>query len=668
MRRSPICLCLGFAVIFAPIASEADTVTLPIKRVVLSSSGLAQIEREGSVDGNAEISLPVPLDQVDDLLKSLAIFDGKGKVESVRLAGKEPLAQAFRSLPFTEGDLNSPEALLSALRGTEVSISGPRSIKGRIVSVTPFTEQLSDKATTTRHRLTVMGDDGLESTVLEETQQIEFTDHALQERLDKALSAALDSRAKDQRVLAVNLVGQGSRPVSLAYVVSAPIWKTAYRLILPKNGAKATLQGWAVLENMTGGDWDKVDLSIVSGNPVTFHQALYESYYVTRPDIPVQVYGRVTPESDKGEAEMSMAAAAPMPAPRAAMANKPLEEMVVTAQRRREKMAEGEQAVSSTETGAQVAFHFPQPVSVSAGQSLSVPFIGRDIPVERVWLYQPAVSPEHPLTAIRLTNDSDAGLPAGIVTVFEGEGAAFAGDAQFPNLPRGDNRMISFSLDQKTFITSRELSDETLFSLKADRGVVHVTRREISDTIYTIKAPADEGRTIIIEHPKREDYAPDDPTGIEQTPTAYRIRVSIDAAKSKDVHVRLAAPSVEDVRIADVNGDMIDSWLEMAGKIDNPAVLNALKEIAALQRAVSDAQAHVADLDSQTALIVKDQERLRANLAGVPNNSDLAKRYIGTLSNQETELTDLAHKRAQAQQDAKAAKDKLNEAIANVKF
>ena len=665
-KLSRVCQIIALAATLTPLTAIADT-TLPVKRVILSSSGLAQIERGGDVDGNAQISLPVPLDEVDDLLKSLAVFDAKGKVESVRLAGKEPLAQAFRSLPFSPADLDSLPALLSSLRGAEVSVDGPRSIRGRIVSVTEFTEKVTDNSVVTRHRLTLLGSDGLENAIVEEARQISFTDETLQTRLDHALAASLDSRAKDQRVMTINLAGKGSRPVSLSYVVSAPIWKTSYRLVLPKQGGKAMLQGWAILENMTGGDWDKVDLSIVSGNPVTFHQALYESYYVERPDIPVQVYGQVTPEEDKGEAVAGRMAPAPVAAP---APGRGLEEIVVTARKAeaRRELTGGEQAVSSTETGAQISFHFPEPVSVTAGQSLTVPFIGREVPVERVWLYQPDTNDEHPLAAVRLSNDGEAGLPAGILTVFQGDQTEFAGDAQFPNLPRGDTRMVSFALDQKTFITSQEKSDETLASLTADRGVMHAIRRTVSDTVYTIKAPADEARTVVIEHPKRYGFTPEDSTGIEQTADAYRIRVTLAAGETKDVHVRLVSPKDEQIAIVSLNLKALDMWLVSAGSINDRAAIEALTEIAALQRAVSDAQSRVADVDAQTAPIAKDQERVRANLAGVPKESDLAKRYIGTLGSQETELADLAHRRNTAQQEQVAAKGKLDAAIATVKF
>ncbi|MEA1938270.1 MAG: hypothetical protein U9N14_04175, partial [Pseudomonadota bacterium] len=43
---------------------------IPVKRVILSTSGLAHFEHEGNVTGNATLDMSVRLDQVDDMLKS----------------------------------------------------------------------------------------------------------------------------------------------------------------------------------------------------------------------------------------------------------------------------------------------------------------------------------------------------------------------------------------------------------------------------------------------------------------------------------------------------------------------------------------------------------------------------------------------------------------------
>ena len=42
-----------------------------LKRVVLSSGGVGYFEYEAPVEGDATVTLDVPLDQVDDVLKSL---------------------------------------------------------------------------------------------------------------------------------------------------------------------------------------------------------------------------------------------------------------------------------------------------------------------------------------------------------------------------------------------------------------------------------------------------------------------------------------------------------------------------------------------------------------------------------------------------------------------
>ena len=63
---------------------------------------------------------------------------------------------------------------------------------------------------------------------------------------------------------------------------------------------RSGLQGWATIENLSGQNWKEIELTLVSGRPVAFHQALYEAYYVTRPEIPVEVAGRLMPNVDRG--------------------------------------------------------------------------------------------------------------------------------------------------------------------------------------------------------------------------------------------------------------------------------------------------------------------------------------------------------------------------------
>jgi hypothetical protein len=138
---------------------SAHAIELPLTRVVISSAGLAQFTRSGTITGGSSVELSVRLDQVDDILKSLTVFDEQGVVGAISLPGKKPLAELFRDLPFGPDALASPTKLLNALVGAEVEIAGNVGAKGRIFRVASEKRVLPNNGgTTTRHRLTLLTD------------------------------------------------------------------------------------------------------------------------------------------------------------------------------------------------------------------------------------------------------------------------------------------------------------------------------------------------------------------------------------------------------------------------------------------------------------------------------------------------------------------------------
>ena len=59
-------------------------------------------------------------------------------------------------------------------------------------------------------------------------------------------------------------------------------------VIVPgKPEKKPLLQGWAVIDNTVGEDWNNVELSLVAGAPHSFIQQLSEPYYGRRPVVPL---------------------------------------------------------------------------------------------------------------------------------------------------------------------------------------------------------------------------------------------------------------------------------------------------------------------------------------------------------------------------------------------
>src|SRR6266852_4216397 len=69
---------LAGLIVLCAAALPAGAADLVLKRVVLSTGGVGYLEYEAQVAGDAALSLDVPLDHVDDVLKSLVVYDGGG--------------------------------------------------------------------------------------------------------------------------------------------------------------------------------------------------------------------------------------------------------------------------------------------------------------------------------------------------------------------------------------------------------------------------------------------------------------------------------------------------------------------------------------------------------------------------------------------------------------
>lgn len=64
---------------------------------------------------------------------------------------------------------------------------------------------------------------------------------------------------------------QGPKPhkLLLSYVTEAPSWKPSYRISLGKD-SKMKLEGWAIVDNTSGEDWNKVKLGVGSSSAMSF--------------------------------------------------------------------------------------------------------------------------------------------------------------------------------------------------------------------------------------------------------------------------------------------------------------------------------------------------------------------------------------------------------------
>lgn len=652
------------AILASLVALPVAANELPLRRVVLASIGLAQFTHAGSATAGSSIDLPVRLDQVDDLLKSLTVFDREGGIGAVSLPGKAPLQELFRDLPFGPEALGSPSALLNALVGSEIEIAGPVSAKGRVFRVEPFEVRLpNDGGTLTRHRLSLMSESGLVQAVLEEVTTLQFTDPLARAQIERALQGLSENRAKERRKLSLDILGEGTRDIALSYVVAAPVWKTSYRLVLPKDGGRAKLQGWAVVENLTGGDWKDVELTLVSGNPVALRQSLYTAFFSDRIEVPVTAGQKVLPKQDDsdGSAVGRSADAPARPAPRIMAGAAPMQE----AQRYRsgrgfeavapasapppppipDALGTAAIAAEAEEAPTQLLYRFPSRISLATGHTMMVPFLDREVAASRTWLYQPDTHARRPLAAVRLRNDGDATLPAGIVTTFEaaGEGATnFVGDAQLPLLPRGTFKFVTLALDTKTDVRREDEGVQRTTLGKSINGELTITTRSRRTISYEVVPPNEEDREVIVEEPRAAGWTPSaDQQEIEETPTRFRFK--IDAPKGKPAKSKLVVERT-DRRVVHLTTLAPEQILTTIQGLENetPALKSAVARLGETIGEINRARAQRGQLEAERKKIGEDQERIRRNLSSVGANSDLGRRYLESLKSQEERLAVIA--------------------------
>lgn len=644
---------------------------IPVDRVILSTSGLANFIHQMPMTGNADVEFPVRFNQVDDILKSLVVFDKGGKLGGVTLPGKKPLEQVFRDLPFTKAQLANPMLLLNAYQGAQISLKKDNNVMtGRLLQVVPESVVVDDMKVT-RHRISIMSEGNIRQAVLEELTSVEFEDAKIRAEISRALAAIRENGTAERRMMKVALQGEGQRKVTLSYVVDAPLWKAAYRMVVPESGdKKGLMQGWAVIENMTAGDWENVDMTLVSGNPVTFRQSLYESYYVDRPEIPVQVFGRVMPRMDEGSlATAGVAESRVSPQPQrgammksravapamAAMEGFAMSDMAVASAPPMERdemggyggmdnMMQAANAAQSAEATTQVLFRFPARFSLKAGESMMLPFVSRDVPMERLALYQPETNAGHPLAAVEIRNDGDTGLPPGILTIYEESkllnGASFVGDARVPVMASGEKRMIPYALDTKTSINRADKSHSTEGKISISRGVIRTAMKTQMETVYTIKAPEKETREVVIEHPKAGgDYKiiSPDPKDVEVTDSHYRIRTALKAGETKAVPVILESEGWNSYAIIDMNAEALLGYAASSRRLDDKT-RKVFEKVAAQRREVDAIDQNLRQLEQERQNVFQDQERIRLNLESLAEKSAVQQRYLEKLNQQEDRI------------------------------
>lgn len=625
----------------------------PITSITLSSGGLAEIVRKADIDSAGLINMTVPLDQVNDVLKSIVVFDQAGVVEGITLPGPNPLAETFKNLPFSVDDLQSPARLLSALQGTRVRLDkAGSSVEGLVLGVSARDQGDKGQAFV----VSVLSDGRITGVELSADTEITFLDEDIRQKVARALAAVGSGKADGARTVALKVAGEGAREVAVSYVVPAPIWKTAYRVVTMADD-KARLQAWAVLENASGEDWENVEVTLSSGAPVTLKQRLHDLYWKQRREVPIDVSEGYVPPTDTGaEPVFDVAESEALFESRSQLAG--IAAPAAAPPPRVRKMADANVG-EAVEGAVTASFTLPWPVSLESGETLSAPIVDKVVSAETVSVYQPESGLSHPIAAILIDNETDTSLPKGILTVYD-EQEGYVGDAQINGMPSGESRMASFATDKKVRIAQDTTGGNQIVSIKVNDGVLTASVRERASTRYAIKGAPDGERTVIIEHAKRPGWQFSSDNEMDSTVSHHRLRVEVATGATETVTALHERTLSETYALMSTDANKL---LYLSLRSPDKAVAAKLKRLSELQNEITQIDRQMQHLRLKKDEETNDQERHRANLAAIEPGADLYKRAARKLADSETRIEDIETEIAALNERRLEIRETLGDAI-----
>jgi hypothetical protein len=657
--------------------SSAGADRLPISRVVSFTTGVAFFEHSGVVEGEAELELTVPAEDMDDLLQSLVMRDlGGGLVEAARYASRDPLERVLRSYALDLSAHPSLSQLLTQSRGepVRVALDAEETVAGVVVGV-------ENEATdgSTRVWLTVNTHAGVRRVDLAAARGIEFERAETREQFAAALAAL--ARYRDATGVRVRLrfSGEGERPVRVGYLRKMPVWKTSYRLSV--EGSTGDLQGWAIFDNPTNLDLVGARLVFVAGRPASFVSQLFEPVWVERPGVPAADHETFVPPRDAGmfrwrrpqsktppeadELDRILTQNATSFGSLANMFRPGVDDLHV--------MAEGVAGAAS------FAYAVEEPVSVGRYESALVPILQARVESHELALFDARVDRARPLRSVRIVNDTGGFLAAGPVAVFDPDG--FAGMARMGDVPVGEERVLSFAVDIDVHVQVEQSSRSEFVALRLAGGSAVHEERTVATTAYHIVARPGIRRFVVIDHVERDGFEMTSPsTEPARTPTGYRFGVRIGALEGQDavsgdpnVPVQLAIGDgaagtlevVEErvlaraVRANGLNRHQAVEWLKQSDVEQD--VRAWLEAYVATSEEIERTEAEIADLEGRRKTIVESQERVRENMRVLTPDAPLYARYAGDLSSQEDELVDIKSRVEHLTEECRGLQRRLRE-------
>ena len=661
--------------------AEEKEPPLPLKRVVLFSSSVGFFEHAGEVDGNKQIEFAFKTEDINDLLKSMVVQDRDGGVVSaVNYGSPEPLTRTLRTFTIDLTDSPTLAQIFVQLRGQEVRLETPAPVMGTVVGVERRLVTTGADKYAEMDVLNIRTTEGLRSLKLDTISRTQFVSEKIDKEFQQALDLLATAHTSDQKRVKLDFRGEGKRKVSVGYIQESPVWKTSYRLVL-SDDQQPFLQGWAIVENTSSQAWKDVQLTLVSGRPISFEMDLYQPLFMTRPFVMPEQHASLNPrvyDQDLASREQEFQAAGKVArggggfggggamggmggggmfgASGGRGSQRPFVTSVIPVvdkDKSGDPNIDLKQGVQSAAVGGDVGelfrYAIKSPVTLARNESAMLPIVNNPVKGEKVGIYNPAVHAKHPLAGLRLTNTTELHLLQGPVTLFDG--GEYAGDARIEDIAPGSTRLISYALDLETEIAVESKPEQqSIILLQISKGGLHAKQKITRKTQYTIKNSSSHAKKVLLERAIDPTWKAVEPAPVEKTRSLSRFAVTAEPGKTAVLVISEEREAVETIQLTTLDLTQADFYIRLPAA--RPAFTKALETVMAAKGKLAELATARAQMETHIAGLVQEQDRLRKNLQSIPSlkgseiaseenkksASDLLQRYLKKLSDVETEL------------------------------
>jgi hypothetical protein len=278
-------------------------------------------------------------------------------------------------------------------------------------------------------------------------------------------------------------------------------------------------------------------------------------------------------------------------------------------------------------------------VSLPRQKSAMIPIVTDPVQIERLSIYNQGVLPKNPLNGARVRNTTGKHLLQGPVTVLDAGG--YAGDARIDDVPPGQERLLSFGIDQQILVdATKNTSESSIQSGKIVKGVLNLTMKDVFTQEYAAESKADHDKTVIIEHPVRQGWklvAPE--KADETTETLYRFKGKVAAGKATKLKVQQEFVRGEVIAISPLDIDALAMYVRN-GQIPKQ-VRDALAGALSARQTMAETERQIAERQQRIQQITQEQNRIRDNMKTVDSKSDYYQRLLKKLNEQETSIEKL---------------------------